>query len=417
MANNPKNRCKRVKKFNKLILGLSALLIVTTMVGINSVRACENYELNRDIPITSSAIKGFAQWKSSNGQAYLLINAQDYYSLGYLTGKGLVNQILTMDAIIKSVICSYGLNLQEILYYAQIYDLFIPMEYKNEMQGIADATSLTYLDVLLQEVFLDLYYGILIPAQIGIDGVGACTALAIKNTKWHATIGQNMDFGIIFLPTLAYVKYTVMGKQAVFSLRMGASTLAIGKNKRVSSTLTLVQTWKMANFGTPTGIKARIAFENCKTASEFFEVMTSSYCASWNYVISDFKGNIIAAETLPDSVIVKDLKFGETAVRTNTYISEALKMFLIDSTYSLPRQMKAEELLKTKQESKWIVREKDLMDILCFYDGTDASICRFPDSVDPTYVCTEAFFVSSGVRKGYFGIGNPIQSTWGRIPI
>ena len=198
---------------------------------------------------------------------------------------------------------------------------------------------------------------------------------------------------------------------------MGASTLAIGKNKRVSSTITLVQTWKMANFGVPTGIKARIAFENCKSASEFFKVMTSSYCASWNYIISDSKGNVLAAETLPGSSIIKNLKFGENAVRTNTYISEDLKMFLIDPTYSIPRQMKAEELLNSKQESKWFVREKDLMAILCYYDGTEASVCRFPDPVDPTHVCTEAFFVSSGVRMGYFGIGNPIQNTWGRIPI
>jgi hypothetical protein len=406
-----------MRKFNKTMLGLSTLLIASMMVGINSVRACEDFGPNRDIPIRLSAIQGFAKWKSSNGQAYLLIKARDYYSLGYLTGKGLMNQILTMDAIIKSLISSYGFDLQEIIYYAQIYDLFIPMEYKDEMQGMADATTLSYLDILLQVVFLDLYYGILIPAQIGIDDVGACTALAIKNTKWHVTIGQNMDFGLPFLPTLAYVKHTVMGKQAVFSLRMGASTLAIGKNERVSSTLTLVQTCKMANFGTPTGIKARIAFENCKSASKFFEVMISSYCASWNYIVSDFKGDVIAAESLPDSIILKSLKFRETAVRTNTYISEELKVFLIDPTYSIPRQMKAEELLKARQESKWIVREKDLMTILCYHDGTNASICRFPDLADPTYVCTEAFFVSSGVRKGYFGIGNPIQSTWGRVPI
>ena len=406
-----------MRKFNKTILGLSTLLIVTLMMGINSVTACEIHKPNRDVPINSSSVQGFARWKSSNGQPYLLVNARDYYSLGYLTGESLLNQILTMDAIIKSLISSYGLDLQDIVKYARVYDLFIPKEYKEEMQGMADATTLSYLDILLQIVFLDLYYGILIPTQIGLDNLGACTALVIKNTKWHVTIGQNMDFGLIFLPTLAYVKHTVMGKQAVFSLRMGASTLAIGKNKRVSSTLTLVQTWKMANFGTPTGIKARIAFENSKSASKFFEIMTSSYCASWNYIISDFKGNVIASETLPESFIVQNLKFGETAVRTNTYISEGLKIFLIDPTYSISRQMKAEELLKVKQESKHIVREKDLMAILSYNDATDSSICRFPSSADPTYVCTEAFFVSSEVRRGYFGIGNPIQSSWGRIPI
>jgi hypothetical protein len=406
-----------MRKFNKKMLGVSALLIVTMIMGLNSVTACEDYESNRDRSIKSSTIQGFARWKSSNGQSYLLVNARDYYSLGYLTGKGLLNQILTMDAIIKSLISSYGLNMQEILYYAQVYDLFIPTEYKEEMQGMVDATTLSYLDILLQIVFLDLYYGILIPTQIGLDNVGACTALVIKNTKWHVTIGQNMDFGLIFLPTLSYVKHTVMGKQAVFSLRMGASTLAIGKNKRVSCTQTLVQTWKMANFGIPTGIKARIAFENCKSASKFFEIITSSYCASWNYIISDFKGNVVATETLPDSFIIQNLKSGDTTVRTNTYISEELKVFLIDPTYSVSRIMKAEELLKAKQESKWIVREKDLMFILSYYDGTDSSICRFPDPADPNSICTEAFFVSSGVRRGYFGIGNPIQCSWGRVPI
>jgi hypothetical protein len=406
-----------MRKYNKTILGLSTLLILIMMVGINSVTACEDYGDNRDIRITSSKTKGFAKWKSSKGQSYLLVNAQDYYSLGYLTGKGLIDQILTMDAIIKSLVSSYGFNLQEILYYAQIYDLFIPTDYKDEMQGMADATMLYYSDILLQIVFLDLYYGILIPTQIGLDGVGACTALVIKNTKWHVTIGQNMDFGLAFLPTLSYVKHIVMGKQVVFSLRMGASTLAIGKNKKVSSTLTLVQSWKIANFGIPTGIKARIAFESCKSASKFFEIMTSSYCASWNYIISDYKGNVIASETLPDSFIIQNLKFGEIAVRTNTYISEELKLFLIDPTYSIARQMKAEDLLKVKEESKWIVRERDLMTILSYNDGTDASICRFPDPADPNYICTEAFFVSSGIRRGYFGIGNPIQCSWGRIPI
>lgn len=263
-----------VKKISTL---LTTLLLATFLIQISSVSVACPQESKDTIKTACPDDESFATWQDSNGQAYLFIYAKNYYELGLLTGQYLATEILTFDAILKYLISSYGLSMDQILYFANIYNQFIPEDYKLEIQGIADALDLTYTDVLLQILFLDLYYGILQPLMVGLDGLSACTAFGISN-GWgrHNIIGQNMDFGFIFYPTVSWVKYKVAGKNTVFSLRVGAMSLAIGKNRKVASTMTLVQTWKVAEFGVPTTIKARIAFETCRTAKDFLAVMISS---------------------------------------------------------------------------------------------------------------------------------------------
>ena len=38
-------------------------------------------------------LNGYAGWRESNGQNYLYVEADDYYSLGFLEGKYLTSQI------------------------------------------------------------------------------------------------------------------------------------------------------------------------------------------------------------------------------------------------------------------------------------------------------------------------------------
>jgi hypothetical protein len=196
-------------------------------------------------------------------------------------------------------------------------------------------------------------------------------------------------------------------------------SLAIGKNRKVASTMTLVQTWKVGEFGVPTTIKARIAFETCKTAKDFLAVMTSSACCGWNFIITDRRGIMIATETLSGFTINEEIKGKDFVVKANTYINDELKIFLLDSSYSLARLAKGEELTQAKLEEDGKVSVLDLIEILSYYDGTDASITRLPDPYDPISFCTEAFFVVNvgRSRRGLFGIGNPLLNEWGRIPL
>ena len=409
-----------MEKLKKVMVLMTTLLLTTLLIQMSSVNVvgCSRGSIDSIKPACQK--DSYAEWRDSNGQAYLFIYAQNYYDLGLLTGQYLTAEILTFNSILEYLIYSNGLSMDQILYFANIYNQFIPEVYQLEMQGIADATGLTYTQILFQIIFLDLYYGILQPLMIGIDSLHACTAIGISNGRYRQnTLGQTMDFGLAFYPTLSWVKYKVADKNMVFSLRMGAMSLTIGKNKKVTSTMTLVQTWKVGDFGVPTTIKTRIAFETCNTALEFSDIMTSSCCCGWNYIITDRKGTMIATESLSGIVINEQIKGRIFAVKTNTYTNEALKPFLVDPYYSLERQTKAEELTQYKLNEDRRVSIFGLMEILSYYDGTDSSITRMPDLNDPLSVCTEAFFSVNTrcSKRGFFGIGNPLLDEWGRIPI
>lgn len=74
----------------------SALLffILAYSVGfcfLNSAVACENdtYDIN------------YAEWRPSNGQPFLYVKADDYYTLGYLEGQNLAFQTAWMKLMSK----------------------------------------------------------------------------------------------------------------------------------------------------------------------------------------------------------------------------------------------------------------------------------------------------------------------------
>jgi hypothetical protein len=404
---------------NLKVMGLFILSFFLMGFMFSSVSVSASNDLNSNIenvPLNSSCSQvneNFAEWRGEQ-QKYLYVVAKNYYDLGFLTGQFLISQIIAFDNIIDYFIYTLNLDLQTILYFANNYE--IPDSYIDEMQGIADATGLTYKEILLQVVFLDLYYGMLLPLQVLSNNIGACTAFTVKNTNSHFVHGQTMDFGLIFQPTLVWVHHKIIGKDDVFALRMGASTLAIGKNHRVSCTLNLVQTWKRGDFGIPSSIKCRIAFETCKNAENFLSIMISSHCASWNYIICDKKGTVLAIETVPGIAFINQVNKNEFAVKSNTYTTDQLKLFLIDPLYSLARQEKAEQLINTKLTQKRNFKIKDGISVECYYDGSDASICRYPDLNNPLSIATLASFTTSFWKSGYFGIGTPDNSLE-KVPI
>lgn len=409
------------------MFSISIITIILTSLILNtglSVMACTDNGSYSDTKINSdyrypefSCIPfAYAEWRETNGQRYLNIIASDYYELGKKEGEYLKTEIIYMDFILKNLIISYNLSLPMILYYVGLYE--IPEDFKQESLGMAEKTGLTYEEIILQRVFLDLYYGILQPSIIGIDlpKLAGCTAIAVKNSKRNSVIGQNIDFGYAFKPTLAWVKYKIFGRQTVFSLRMGASELPIGKSRIVSALVTLVQTWKIHQFGIPTGIKSRIAFETARNSQKFLEIMTTTYCCSWNYIISDIRGTTFGIETIIGTTITEELEKNDYGIRTNTYVSDELKQYLLNPAFSMNRQKKAVELTLEKIQNRK-VKIEDILEILSYNDGSDSSICRYPDPNDPTLTLTEAFFCTSGIRNGYFGIGNAKDNSWGRIPI
>jgi hypothetical protein len=121
-------------------------------------------------------LEGSAIWKKSNKQKYLEIHAPDHYILGKLEGKYLARQIWIFKLIIYLFTIIFSLekdihtrNLSKLPRNmkisdpnSQLRDLYRLLQ--DEMRGMADSIrGISYDDILLQNTYIELIYGILIP--------------------------------------------------------------------------------------------------------------------------------------------------------------------------------------------------------------------------------------------------------------
>lgn len=402
----------KIRKFTLLLI-----ILFTFTAGsflITSTVACKD---------SAPEPTNYAEWKTSNNQAYLEIKAEDYYTLGYLKGSYLILEYMTFDTVLKMLIEQLGIPLEYCYYLASLYDYYIPEPYKQEIQGMADAIPfLTYWDIVFQVVLFDAYYGQIIPSMTGLNippiHLGGCTVIASKNRDGTASIGQTMDLSYFFKDTINFVLYQVGYNRKVFQMCMGAMHL-IGSTKKLTTVLNLVETVVQGEIGMPTSIKRRLALETSRNAFQYQYIMlTNSFCSSWNWIIADKKTHVIATESIP---AVFDMEYlyrrGDYVCKSNRYKNEFFNMFLLDPTYSIERQAKAEELTGyAMMDGNLGLNE--LMTILGYYDGTESSITRFPfmNPEDPLLTSTLAFLTMKG-KSGYFGKGTPITDSWGIIPL
>ncbi len=393
-----------------LAFGISTILI------IEPVSACSN----------KKEIYNNFKWVESNGQLYLDIRATDYYSLGQLEGSQLNSQILGLKVSIQALFANYGIPYEYLIQLAYLYENYVPEEYIEEMTGIADVLkpyNITYSDILLQNCFIDIYYGQLVPQMSGNPLPPlemACTAIASKNKDNSITIGQNFDFSSFLHPTLSFVRHQIKGKPVIFSLRMGAMLgLPVGKNSNgVYSTITVIKTIVMGSIGIPSTSRTRMAFEKSKKASDFYEILWGENIpTSFNSILADKKNNAIGSENIPNLSSIKEITTAEYLIRTNTYITEEFKPYLLDPSYSIERHQKAIELVD-KYFNDDSLTLKELILILRYEDGTNASITR-AGSTNPEDPQTGAFISFKSWRSfsfGVFGLGNPVDNSLGIVP-
>jgi hypothetical protein len=343
------------------------------------------------------------QWIQKGGQKYLEINAKNHYELGTLEGTFLAEQILYLDGLLEQLVISYGYDMDAFLAFCYIYEQFIPLEYIQEMKGISDVLPISYEKILLQNVWLDLYYGQLIPAQAFLSDDMGCTAIGV-NHKFLDTIGQNLDFGAVFLPSISWIKYKVANSPNVFCLMLGSAKLPSGKNEYVICTTNLVQTILPGSYAMPYSICSRLAFETSKSANDFLNKVICK-TSSWNYIILNnpykYRNAVpIGVESLNGYCVFEEGT--QFVVRTNTFVSPYLKPYLINQEYSVDRQERATNLIK---EDKDRFTLKDCGELL----SDDLIVKDFSGNIYSTI--TLAFFFSNG-RFTYFGIGNPRDSEW-----
>ncbi|MHA1775199.1 MAG: C45 family autoproteolytic acyltransferase/hydrolase [Promethearchaeota archaeon] len=392
--------------------------------GWRQTRSQLNYILVQSY-FSSKEKENSAEWHESNSQKYLDVHASDYYSLGLMEGSELGAKIRAMKLIIKTIAVKTRqaeYTYKHFLEMAREYEDSIPDEYLrdsykigtfiDEIQGMADSLNgISFEDIFLQNCFIDIVYGELIPfgARIPQDYDFGCTSMGIfysslDKSPPQVLIGQNFDFNITFKPTLSFVLHKVANHPRIFSLRLGGMlSIPTGLNEwGLYSCINVVKTNISANYTIPSGVLSRLAFTFCKDVESAYNLVYQQPASNgYNLMFRD-PSKIIACETLPLEHNRYDI--GSWFATSNTFIDEKFQQYLVLPNYSKDRQRLGESLLKEAYDNH--PNLKTIPSLL----AKKPIICRTPLNVAESR--TLAFLTND-----YFGIGNPADHPWGFIPL
>jgi len=112
----------------------------------------------------------------------------------------LQDKILYTKRLITAQLSLLKLSLEIANYYASLYLPSIPADYIAEMQGMADAIDgVSFEDILFQNVFWDVYYGLIIPQQTGSPQppLGACSVVSSYQKNGKVITAQNVDLTLM----------------------------------------------------------------------------------------------------------------------------------------------------------------------------------------------------------------------------
>ncbi|UYP45343.1 hypothetical protein NEF87_001628 [Candidatus Lokiarchaeum ossiferum] len=368
-----------------------------------------------------------ASWQENNNQKYLEISASDYYNLGLLEGKYLLKKIRSQRLLIKAIATTTrkkGYEYARFLEMARSYEDSIPDSYLkqgsfgniiDEIQGIADGISgISFEEVFLQNCFIDVVYGELLPFQAGIPneyefGCTSFGAMVKNNNLNHSEsiempyIGQNFDFNLSFKPSLCYVLHKVGNSPKVFSLRLGGMlSLPTGKNGwGLKCCINIIKCTIPGEYTIPTGILSRMVLTNSHNIEEAYKTTYAQPNPNaYNIMMAD-KSKILSCETIPTDHIRRDISTYYAS--SNTFVSPEYQQYLLEPNYSKKRQEFAHHSLGLKYALG--MKKSDFKELLSY----KPIICRTPKN--PFESRTLAFFTND-----FFGLGDPAGQKWGLIP-
>jgi len=352
---------------------------------------------------------GNAEWKENNNQKYLDVYSDNYYDLGYLTGQKISYKIITLKIILISMSSSLNTSYDKIKQQAKEYIPFILDEYILEMKGLADGASnklgidISFNDILIQNTFLDIVYGQLLPQQINPIG---CTSIGVNGINNNPVAGQNFDFIKAFENTLSFVKHKLPGKPAIFGIKFGASLnipMAINEYG-VNALITVVQTNVIGEPNIPITCRTRNAFEKSSDIinflEQFFPLDGLAQTNSFTLVLSD-NNSVQSIDVVPGLLSIKN---SNQLIRTNTFTDPSWQQFLTNTSYSKERQELVDLLVSNIISDTNNFTYQNLESIL----KNKPKVCRISDKSSD--IATLAF-----MSRNKFGLGNPIEHTWGVI--
>lgn len=396
---------------------IKVILILFLVIGVYSTGT---YFTTRGIYYSkSNDVSGSFRWVQSNTQEYLEVIADDRYSLGFLEGRGLAKQILNFRlAILTSGLAYWQKSYSSMVEEAKLYLPTIPEEYQTEMQGIADGASfqsgqvVTFEEILLQNVYLDLSYGRWLPLMNeSASGEFGCTDVGARNPDGTIIMGQNFDYSKILdhdsvFPAMSFVHLKFTSKTEMFGLRFGGMlALPVMKTEdNITVCVTVIETNILTNYSMPAVIVARYAFENTNKAEDLIRIVFDEYERNVGFtILAKNQTHLLGIQSHPNGYRITQ---NTTIVNSNCYAYPDWNEEILGSgDYSKTRQKYTERLLQEKTSDGSLTYE-ELLEILGTtedgFEGEKSAPCYDQGiSGDATLaVFTETHFAIGNVHDG-----------------
>ena len=277
---------------HKIVCILLCFLLIT--VAINVVSTTEVLIKVESNDIKENALNG--GWiKGKDGVTILHLNGTNY-EMGYQHGFLLKDEIKENMRMITSFFERRGYSYDVIIEIWDVMKGFLPQQYKNEMQGMADGLGVSFEEVAVYNTW---------PAVVNHIFVSCCGAavwgsatldnklyhmrsldilqpgLGIKDPETGTTFRENQIL-IVRKPDNGYASISPQSAGSVYSWGgVNEKGIAISANTCL--------TYDSTFHGISAAFRMRMVLDHANTTDEVIKIINSNRTCGWNFIVSDGK--------------------------------------------------------------------------------------------------------------------------------
>lgn len=255
------------------------ILIVVPVTGTISALVNENDE-NYD-PLDGG-------WLEERDGVKILHVSGSHYEMGYQHGFLLGEECTENKRAFLNFLEQLEISYDDLLEYWNVAKNYIPLEYKNEMQGMAEGSEISFEDVVALNMLVSIY------RCFGIAAWGPATS---DSKLYHA---YSLDYLLTVVDpitgTYAHENYVLIIREpdnGYASLNpsfagMAGSVGGINENG-IGTGVEVSWSDDETICGAPMIFRQKMLLDLASTADEAIEIINSNTTLGWNFIISDGK--------------------------------------------------------------------------------------------------------------------------------
>lgn len=265
---------------------VAALLFVMPSFGSMTLAG------HAEVTVHAAALNG--GWLEERNGVNILHLSGSYYDMGYQHGYLLKDEIEENMRMMLGFLFQEGYSYSDLLEIWHVMEGFLPQEYMEEMQGMADGSGMSYETIAVYNmwpaVFNHLYcFGGSLWGSATEEG----RLYHVRSLDWAGGFGFYDEEGDSYLREnqVLMVRNPDRGYASVVPEFAGDISCWGGINERgVGVSETTCLTYDTTFQGISAAFRMRMVLDRAATAEKAIAIMTENRTCGWNFIVSD--GNI-----------------------------------------------------------------------------------------------------------------------------